>query len=139
MESGDLVRSKPFLGILGVLAVLAMYVNFNPEQREGLVIRGRVTLDGKELPDGTISFVPVNASGGKVSGAKIEAGKYASDHKRGIQPGKYRVEIYSYEGTGNSPIDLPTPRVPAGWNRNSEHVITVTQDQLEHDFSVTTK
>ena len=61
-----------------------------------LGISGKVTLDGKPLPQGLIQFEPVGRGPGAVgSGTSIENGQYSIPTQKGLPPGEYRVRIHS--------------------------------------------
>src|SRR5690349_18217501 len=59
-------------------------------------ISGQVTMAGKPLERGTISFLPLDGKGNS-AGAKIEDGTYQS---KDVLPGKKRVEITAVGKTG---------------------------------------
>jgi hypothetical protein len=57
-------------------------------------VRGTVRLDGQLLPNGSIALVPIDGTPGPGGGGGInKEGKY--EIKRGLLPGRYRVEIRS--------------------------------------------
>ena len=82
-------------------------------------VSGTITLDGKPVAPGVVSFSAVergkNASRGKID----SQGRYflVTRHERGIDPGDYRVAVLVYEkgdppGPGErAPANLP-PLVP---------------------------
>jgi hypothetical protein len=81
-----------------------------------VAVSGSVTLDGKPLASGAISFMP--ESQGQVNpvsvGAVISRGSYTIPREQGPTPGKYRVGIISVED-GPPPPEVPglPPRVAA--------------------------
>ena len=77
-------------------------------------ITGQVTLDGKPLDRGTVTFHPV--AGGAVAYGQIDAdGNYAvkTGRESGLVPGRYRVTVVSAgppsKGQDESPGELFTP------------------------------
>lgn len=90
-------------------------------------VSGQVTLDGKPLARGMISFVPAGDGGaGPVSvGAVISEGSYAIARAEGPVPGSYRVSILSeggareVAGAAPGPGELKSARkepIPARYN-----------------------
>jgi len=61
-------------------------------------VSGTVTVDGKPLENGAISFLP-SAGEGPTAGTSIKAGKYTAE----VPPGSKRVEITGYEVIGQEP------------------------------------
>jgi hypothetical protein len=59
------------------------------EKRGGATVSGTVTLDGAEIDDGTVSFVPATGEGAP-AGGKIAKGKYSV---QGVATGKNRVHV----------------------------------------------
>lgn len=100
-------------------------------------LSGTVTVDGKAVPNGSVSFEPL-ISGGVGSGAVISDGKYSIVKKDGLPPGKYRVRITGDDGAnftvaeGKMPGDEIMPPkaklVPDSWNANSKHEIEVKDE-----------
>ena len=76
----------------------------NPLGREA--VSGKVTLNGKPLALGNISFDPVQRTGGIRSGALITDGAYVMDEEGGLPPGKYKVRIFAGEP---NPPDMKAP------------------------------
>jgi hypothetical protein len=81
-------------------------------------VAGTITLDGKPVAPGVVSFSPVeqgkNASRGNID----TQGRYflVTRHERGIDPGEYRVVVLVYE-KGDTPgpgerAPMPPPLVP---------------------------
>ncbi|MDZ4819537.1 MAG: hypothetical protein SGJ20_11245 [Planctomycetota bacterium] len=104
----------------------------NPSGRQP--ISGRITFKGKPLDQGRIRFEPIAAS--HMSGAMIVDGNYVIPGKKGIPPGKYRVEISSGDlqaerKPSSDPYASPPPppeRIPAKYNTKSELIFESTED-----------
>jgi hypothetical protein len=101
-------------------------------------VEGRVTLDGKPLPNASVAFQPVgdgkNAYPGHGSMGKTDAdGKYrlqlVGEDGTGAVIGKHRVEISAASRQVNPENDkerAPPNLVPAKYNRDSELTFEVT-------------
>ena len=71
----------------------------------GPTLTGTVQLDGQLLSTGSIALAPIDGTPGPGGGGVISEGKY--EIKRGLQPGRYRVEIRSTI-TIKRPVRNPT-------------------------------
>jgi hypothetical protein len=80
-------------------------------------VSGHVTLEGKPLAGGTITFVPLG-SGPAAHGA-IADGSYAISRAEGPGPGGYRVEISSIRPTGRRVPDGEYPGQTVEETRNA--------------------
>jgi len=92
-----------------------------------VALEGRVTLNGKELPNGLVSLIPTDTAG-ETAVAVIENGKYVIDREAGPTPGKYKVLVESKQPTGRKVRDADNPKakvdevqeaVPAHYNDQS--------------------
>ena len=73
-------------------------------------VRGKVTLDGKPIEAGLISFVPTEGTTGPSAGASINQGEYDIRNDPLPVAGKYRVEIKAQKKTGKKvPVGSPAP------------------------------
>lgn len=134
----------------GVAVVLALFIGGlcgcgNYEGR--IPVTGTVTLDGKPLGNGMISFV--GPKGYAVASGEIREGRYAlseSASRDGIDTGDYLVSIESWE-------ELPGAELPDGSFSKGKSAIperyqdpstsgltaTVTPKDRKFDFELTTK
>jgi hypothetical protein len=79
-------------GGLLVLACVALVLWFLRDSEP--TVTGTVRLDGQLLTKGSIALAPIDGTPGPGGGGSIDKdGKF--EIKRGLQPGKYRVEIRS--------------------------------------------
>jgi hypothetical protein len=79
-------------GALLVLGGVALAVGFLRESEPS--VRGTVRLNNAPLTTGSIAWIPIEGTPGPGGGGGINSdGKY--EIKRGLRPGKYRVEIRS--------------------------------------------
>lgn len=107
-----------------------------------LTISGTVTLDGKPVQDGSVSLMPVDGKG-IAGGGTIINGRYTAESS----PGEMAVQIYAHEQVEKP---NPTPEeverglhidnkqlLPPAYNQQSKLRITVSPDNLTHNFELT--
>jgi hypothetical protein len=72
-------------------------------------VSGKVTLDGKAIEMGSITFVPADGNAGPTAGSAITAGQF--DIKKAVGPvlGKHKVELRAWRLTGKQ---IPNPMSP---------------------------
>jgi len=116
-----------------------------PAQRGKL--GGKVTLNGKPLPSGTIRFMAIDPNGTNVL-ADVKDGEYSLPETKGPTKGKYRVEFSVLSATkvrvpnDDAPgqfMEIAPETLPPRYNRTSQ--ITVDYDPANpqsHDFQLTT-
>lgn len=74
-------------------------------------VSGKVTLDGKPLERGVISFTPdAQATSPVTGGGVIADGAYAIPREQGLTPGKYKVSI----NASDAPAALAPGEAPGG-------------------------
>jgi hypothetical protein len=109
------------LALLGCLA-------FSGCGSGGAPVEGTVTLDGRPVDGGTITFAPVEYGGGQQPvTAEIKGGAFSLNSAHGPPPGTYRVEIYWNKKTGrqipsNDPPNMKDeelPMIPPQYNKDS--------------------
>src|SRR5437899_11851089 len=93
-------------GGLLVLGCVALVLWFLRDSEPTLT--GAVRLDGQLLSKGSIALAPIDGTPGPGGGGGINEGKY--EIKRGLQPGRYRVEIRS---TITIPRQVRNPTIPS--------------------------
>ena len=94
-------------GGLLVLASVALAVGFLRGAEP--TVTGTVRLDNEPLTTGSIAWIPIEGTPGPGGGGAINnEGKY--EIKRGLRPGKYRVEIRS---TRTLPRKVLNPTIPS--------------------------
>jgi hypothetical protein len=91
-------------------------------------ISGKVTLDGKALDTGLITFSPTE-EGKPTAGTAVQDGSYRVSRSEGPSPGLHRVNIWSQKPTGKKKPNADEPgtfieetreTIPARYNHNSE-------------------
>lgn len=150
MSPAEESEQMPRLTSFGLSAVaLMVFAMIGCDSGDGLdrqVVTGKVTLDGKPLPTGSIQFVPDAPSEKAVSGGgAITEGQYTIDRETGLIPGKYKVSIYAAsaetpksEAPGTSA--LPKELIPSKYNTESTLTAEVKSGGTNSfDFELTTK
>jgi hypothetical protein len=110
-------------------------------------VSGLVTIDGKPVPEGMISFQPV--TGGAIAVARINPdGSYAvkTGTEAGLKPGEYKIAISAPKGIIPAPTpENPNPKidrwVPLKYNdiEMSGLSINVTSGSTTHDLELKSK
>ncbi len=110
-------------------------------------VSGKVTIDGKAVPEGMISFQPVG--GGPIAVARISPdGSYSvkTGTASGLKPGEYKIAVSAPKGIIPAPTpDNPNPKierwVPLKYNdiEKSGLSITVASGSTEHNLELKSK
>lgn len=109
-------------------------------------ITGKVTLEGKPLKEGDITFLPLEKQDTQ-SGAGIKNGEYLVPRANGLKPGKYRVQITAGDGKtpaneeaggpGGSTNIVSVDLIPAEWNTDSDQTVVVKPGSAnKFDFTI---
>ena len=112
-------------------------------------VQGQVTLDGKPLPRGSITFRPTSGTQGPSSGTTIVDGKFHLSAAAGPVVGYTRVEVYAPHktgrkvapplgGPGNS-IDEIVELIPPRYNTQSTLQCEVKPGDNILDFDLATR
>ena len=131
--------------LLGLFVVTAGSGGCGPaDEFQHVGVSGKVTLDGKSMTNGTITFVPLIT--GPAAYGTITDGQYAIARREGPGPGSYRVEISDIQPTGRRVPDSEYPgktieetrnAVPRRYNLNSTLRVDVKGDRDQtFDFVV---
>ena len=94
-------------------------------------VSGNITLDGKPVEEGAITFVPIEGTQSPSAGSDILDGGYDVPREKGPKVGVYRVEIRAQRKTGKkiaagSPappgtmVDETVEAIPPAYNRESK-------------------
>ena len=104
-------------------------------------VEGTVSVDGKPLGNGSITFEPADGQG-RTAGATIEDGKYVAE----VPPGQKKVRITGFEVTGqvpayqgmpNSPMrDVVKDVVPEKYNAKSQLELSVDTSPTTGNFDL---
>lgn len=116
---------KPFLILLFAASLLAIGCNRSSRPKT-VPVQGKVTWQGKPLPNGMVGFEPVQAAEGvnrPASGTVGPDGVYHVSSYRpndGLVPGEYLVTVQSYVGDAKKDVlmestttaPMPVSRIP---------------------------
>ena len=100
-------------------------------------VSGDVTLDGKPMKDGSISFRPAPGNDSNTAGGTISNGKFYLPANHGLKPGKYMVTIQAVQLTGRKIKDPETGNLISELGtirfKNADHLeATLTGDGASH-------
>lgn len=132
------------LTLAGIAAAGCQSHNSGPAR---LGLTGAVSFQGQKLPEGDIVFMPDKGHQGPTSGGKIVNGKYGIKDNQGVVPGPHRVEITSWQKTGQQiPAGSPFPPgtmvdeiaqvIPARYNADSELTVDPQPGKASFDFDL---
>ncbi len=93
-----------FVFVLVVLFLLPMSGCSPGDGR--LAVEGTVTLDGRPLDLGSISFRPMDGDAESISVATVRDGAFQMPASRGLLPGAYHVTVQAFQPTGHT-VDDP--------------------------------
>ena len=107
-------------------------------------VTGQVTLNGRAVEDGTISFIPAAGTTGSPAWGEIKAGNYSIPAKNGPAIGTNRVEIRWTLKTGRMlPAVPPSPAreevveaIPTRYNSKSELKAELNPGKNTVDFQL---
>ena len=112
-------------------------------ERRGGTINGTVTLDGKPLEEGLVTFVPMDGKGQPTDG-KIVNGKFSV----AVSPGEMKVMFSApkvvgkkkmYDTPDSPSVDDVRELLPEKYNAQSKLKITVASGIKEESFALTSK
>jgi hypothetical protein len=118
---------------------------------DGVTVTGRVTLDGRPLPNAEVTFHPLGDTKGLGGSAVTDAdGRYelvSARVNKGVAPGEYRVVVSRRLRPDGSPPDPNVPPIesdaretlPAAYSRLDASTLTarVSREKPAHDFALT--
>ena len=111
-------------------------------------ITGSVTLDGKPLENGQITFVPQLNTSGPTAGGSVINGKFDIPAEHGVFAGNFRVEIVASRPTGNKSPDRFTGElteevrqiIPRRFNADSTLQAEVKSSEGNHfEFAISSR
>lgn len=112
---------------MGMALVCAMICLFGcrPDTGGRVAISGKVQMEGKPLPNGTITFRSAGGEMNTAAGATITEGQYRIVAIKGLVPGDYYVSFDANWPTGKR-IIVPSPG--AGPAREVDEMVNVIPD-----------
>ena len=112
--------------------ILMSLLGCSNNQRETAIVRGTVTVDGKPVPNGTVTFIP-EVSGPPATGEINPMGQYTLTTYQagdGAVPGRYKIMVMALQDNNDRlPEDrspLPAPIVPQKYLSTSTSGLTGT-------------
>ena len=122
-----------WLAAAGLLVLAGVGLAFGFLRETEPTVTGMVRLDNQPLTSGSIAWIPIEGTPGPGGGSGINSdGKY--EIKRGLHPGKYRVEIRSSITLSRKVVNPTIPAdlvdeevsvVPERYNTRSELICDV--------------
>jgi hypothetical protein len=98
------IRRSTLHGLMGIcaglLAIAPLAFVGCGKSATGRSLHGAVTCDGKTVPTGEISFVPIDNAAGPIRSAPIIDGQYRIAAPGGVPFGKYRIQVDAKHPTG---------------------------------------
>ena len=140
--------SRRSLRLFPLAVVLGSAIFGGCGKTERLGIQGAVSLDGKPLEKGNITFRPLAGTASPSAGAQIVDGKFSIARERGLLPGKFRVEITASHPTDRKVRDRMTGAtvtaidqyLPARYNEQSQLEASVASNGANRfEFALTSK
>jgi hypothetical protein len=130
------------VGVVGGILLAALVCGCNSDSPKAK-IHGKVTLDGQEVPTGSISFVPTDGKT-PTAGGIIKDGTYTAE----VPLGTVRVEIRYpkvvgkrklYDTPDSPTADVTQEQIPAKYNTQSKLTEEITAQRPEIDFALQSK
>ena len=88
-------------------------------------VKGKVTVDGSPLPQGSIEFIPLDPRLGQTGSTGIKNGEYAISAERGLFAGEYQVQIRAQRPTGRKHWDgMGDERRPASQKNYVDEMVS---------------
>ena len=100
------MKKNAFVLSLVVVVFCLTSIGCNKGGIQRCAVSGTVTVDGKPVESGAISFHPLEGPQSPSTGGKISNGTFDILKKDGPAPGKYQLELAGSMKTGNM-IDVP--------------------------------
>jgi hypothetical protein len=137
--------------VVAVVLVSGLFVGCSDPDGGRFAVSGKIKLKGAPIPDGTIVLFEPLENQDTAGNVTVSAGEYSIPRPYGLKPGKYLVRITAGDGkTAVNPLRSDQPPgptsstniiskdlVPADWNVNSQHQISVTKDgPNKFDFDI---
>jgi hypothetical protein len=106
-------HNRSVVAILLLGTILGTVIGCGDDVKRAAV-KGKVTIDGTPLPDGVITFVPLDKANAQPGGSPIANGQYAISAANGLAAGEYQVQIRADRPTGKKEWDgMGDERLPA--------------------------
>jgi hypothetical protein len=124
-----------------VLVLAVTLIGCRGSEETGVAISGRVELEGKPLPQGTIYFSPEFHARGRGAHSNIVNGHYSIPAEEGPFPGKLIVQVTStIAGSQPGPDGKPqvVDLIPDKFNRDSKLMVDIpSRKSCSFNFTLT--
>lgn len=103
-------------------------------------VEGQISVDGKPVPSGTVSFMPLESHAGQAISADIKDGRYRSEQ---VPRGKLLIMISSFIDVGEKHVEfgIEYPKlknmIPDKYRSGVE--LTVDAPKMMHNFEFTSQ
>ena len=138
-SSGREIRAIVF-----VLTSLAL-AGCGGDELQRQIVYGRVTYNGQKVTGGDILFVPIGATKGPTTGAKINDGEFRADHRGGVPLGTHQIRVRGFLNElpptpQGGPDNIVYPTVPEEFYTASTIEISLDPgaDKTERHFDLLT-
>lgn len=128
-----------------LLLMFLMAVGCGPDGPERGSVSGTVSLDGKSVKEGSITFIPTDGTTGPTAGGTIADGAFSIPKSLGPLVGKNKVELRAWRLTGRqipnpmspgSMMDEKVEAFPPQYNDESTYVIEINSGHNTLDFDL---
>lgn len=99
-------------------------------------VSGKVTLDGKPMPEGIIFFEANPPDGQAPANAPISNGEYSAEVPAGSKLVRISHEKMVKSPMGGDEVEIPTQMVPPRYNSQSTLTREVTEGANSFDFEI---
>lgn len=129
--------------MMGLLSLLAC--GCGPSGPEQFAISGQISYDSQPVTNGSVGFVPVEASSGKAFGADVVDGHYEIPRYEGPLQGTYKVMIHAERPSGrkiqadegsSEMVDELIQFIPDAYNAQSTLTVEISSDREDLDFDL---
>jgi len=126
------------------IAILCSLMGCSGDERAE--VSGSVSLNGRAIEEGSISFIPIDGNLGPEVGAVVRDGRYHIPRSQGVMVGKNRVELRAFRMSGRKvqdPTALPgiltderIPAFPPEYNERSTLIRDVNKGSNTIDLEI---
>jgi hypothetical protein len=144
---GDMNVCRSAISTLLITAAFSGCSEKTYDGAQRIPLRGKVTVDGRPMDAGTISFEPLDPSKQRPSGGSILDGVYNVEEPMGANAGSYRVVIHWQKATGkkikaidsDEVVEQRAEGLPPKYHKNTELTAEISPDKTEFNFDLSTK
>ncbi|UUO08909.1 hypothetical protein M4951_11465 [Blastopirellula sp. J2-11] len=128
-----------YVARIGIMLLIGFGAGCSENPKSPIVL-GKVTIDGKAIADGLITFTPLESGMGTSSSAVIKDGQYRADD---VSVGRVLVRFHAMKETGKTYLEFgkeypeTVSIIPRKYDIGEE--ITVPEGETIRDFELTSK